>query len=121
MEIYQDESRTITLLSSRGDFVTNPERTDDYKGGQRRTLSGQLKTWQVYHKYEENITIEELSQSNLEILEDIIYNRQTVWYCPDVIKRNEELYEVKISTPIQNAIYNESTGRYNTMIKVREV
>ena len=120
MILYEDENRENILISSRGNFATDPQRRDDYRGGERRTLNGTLKTWSVYNKYNEQISITQIGQSNLEILEDIIYDRQTVYYCPDVIKRNSELYTVKISTPVE-ARYVESTGKYDMVIRVREV
>lgn len=120
MEIYQDESRTTTLISSRGNFATTPDRRDDHKGGTRRTMSGALKSWTVYHKYEESISITQINQTDLETLEDIIENKTTVYYCPDTDKRNAELYTVKISSPVE-ASYDEVTGKYDMIIKVREV
>ena len=121
--IYADEAKTTTLLNSAaspGIWVESIARKDDTKGETVRTIDGTLQSWSRWTKYEDTLSLSNMQAASVAIIEGLIDNHTTVYYCPDSVNRSAELYTVKLDM-LMAADYSPLSSRYSMQLKVREV
>lgn len=126
IEIYEDSGGEVTLISARGTetlsgfWVESAFRDDDIKGNMRRTIEGDLRSWSVYKKYHDTVSMINMQKDTVEAFRAIIHNEQVVYYAPDPVNRADEIYKVMIDLSFSPE-YNPLTKRYTMVIEVLEV
>lgn len=118
---YADAEKEVLLLKSEANFITLATQTDDFRGGDRRTVEGVLRSWEEHSVvFEETIEISNLNQADRDIVKGLIDNKTDFYYVPDTAKRADEIYFVRISRPF-SAGYDKVVGTYSMTLRLRGV
>ena len=117
---YEDAAKIATIIVSGGNFATTAKRKDWRLGGYFRLTDGTLITFSEIDKYEEILTLNEVSEDDKTTLKTEYDKHQSFFYYPDVENRAAEVYEVKwVGT--WNEVYNKRTKLYMIIINLKEV
>ena len=117
---YVDAAKVTTIIISGGNFLSTATRKDYQKGGYYRLTDGTLETWNEHTKYEEVLSLSEISETDKDTLETEYDLHRSFYYYPDVANRATEYYQVKW-TGVFNAVYNKRTKLYSLKIILKEV
>lgn len=120
IKFYADQARDTEILSSLGKFVSQPTTEHAIKGEFYRSPTGRLKSWRMYRKYEDVLTLEEVDVEMKDTIQELANDGTEVFYCPDEDKRAHEIYRVKLDMRIP-AEYSQRTKRYSMVVRVMEI
>ena len=76
---YDDSVKTTTLLTSQNFKISDRGQTPDVKGSSDRTIDGTLKSWEIYRRYEEELSIDHLKPAGWTIIKGWIDNSTAIY------------------------------------------
>ena len=117
---YADAIKTTTIIESKGVFKTRTPRRDDYRGGSVRLSNGDLKTYEVFDKFETVIRCSGITQATYDSLRVEYLLHREFSYFPDVVNQPARSYQVRWTGRFDDD-YDKELERYSLNITLREV
>jgi len=117
---YEDAAKATTIIESGLNFLTTSRRKDWRLGGDYRLTNGTLITFSEVDKYEEILTLKNVSKTDRNTLKTEYNLHREFYYYPDVINRATEYYKVKW-VGAWNEDWNKRIQLYTIVISLKEV
>ena len=93
-EFWEDEAKTSLIIRSLCKFKSSNSRNDEAREDSYRLLDGTLEFWNDFHKYEEELSLEEVLLAERDILEALHDSRQFFYYVPDPVNAPTVIFKV---------------------------
>lgn len=116
---YEDSGKTTLVIASGNNFKSSGDRKDFQRGDFWRLTDGTLEKWNEENKYEEKLSLKNVSETDRNTLKTLYDTHDSFYYCPDTVNRSSEIYEVFWTGNYQEK-YNSITRRYEIIIDLKE-
>ena len=94
IEFYEDELKVTLIISSLCQMETSGSRADDHRGESYRLIDGTLEAWSDWSKMEEEITLQEVSLEDRNILKALYESHDFFYYVPDPANAPATIFKV---------------------------